>query len=168
MVLSAPRSASTWVANWLTTDKTLCLHDPVLEYAPEELDQLHCDRRLGVSCTGLALLPDFVNRHLARKVVIHRNLSEVNQSLVSTGLSPLSPLWKGALERIEADYRLHYHQLFDPANAKVIYEHLTSEPFDLVRFEQLRDMHVEPYFDQVRIKPERARDFRRRVAAVFA
>ena len=48
MVLSAPRSASTWAANWLTTEKTLCLHDPVLEHYPEDLDRIPCDRVLGV------------------------------------------------------------------------------------------------------------------------
>lgn len=167
MVLSAPRSASTWVANWLTTERTLCLHDPVLEHDPDHLDSIPTARRLGVACTGLALLPDFVNAHPARKVVVHRDRAEVDRSLIAIGLSALGPRWTHALEDIQGMH-VHYGDLFDPKRAKQIYEYLTEAPFDLERHTQLRQMHIEPHFKKLKIVPARARDFRRRIEAAFA
>ena len=167
MVLSAPRSASTWVANWLTTERTLCLHDPVLEHAPEAMDAIACDRRLGVACTGLALLPDFVNAHAARKVIVHRHLEEVNESLETIGLTPLGLPWRRALERIKG-FHAAYSDLFEPASAAILYEHLTGFDFDAVRHANLCAMHVEPQFEKIKIRPERAREFRKRVERAFA
>jgi hypothetical protein len=167
MVLSAPRSASTWIANWLTTDVTLCLHDPVLEHFPEDLDRIRCDRHLGIACSALALLPDFVNAHTARKVVVHRDLDEVNASLVTIGLSRLSRQWNTALDRIHGMH-VYYHDVFSPETAAPIYEYLTDRPFDEPRHAQLCAMHVEPNFEKVIIKPDRARAFRERVARAFA
>lgn len=170
MVLSAPRSASTWVANWLTTEKTLCLHDPVMEHSPAEFDALPCDRVLGIACTGLALLADFVNAHAARKIVVHRDLIQVNKSLTSIGLWPLGSTWmRKPLEDIDCEtaYHVHYQDLFEPARAKVIYEYLLEQPFDAPRHEQLCAMHIEPNFEALRLKPERARAFRRQVEEAF-
>jgi hypothetical protein len=166
MVLSAPRSASTWVANWLTTDKTLCLHDPILEYSPEDLDLIPCDRMLGVACTGLGLLTDFVNAHPALKVIVHRDLGQVNESLVSIGLSALGARWLSALDRIRGVH-VCYEQLFDPHAAEQIQYQLTGLPFDAARHAQLCAMHVEPHFEKIQVKPDRARDFRARVDRAF-
>ena len=166
MVLSAPRSASTWMANWLTTDRTLCLHDPVLEYKPEALDDIPCERALGIACTALPLLPHVVNAHGARKLIIHRDLLEVNRSLVSIGLSPLGWRWKGALDTL-LGMHVQYQDLFDPFTAELIWKHLTDLPFDAERHRLLCDMHVEPQFEKVKVKPERAREFRQRIERAF-
>ena len=167
MVLSAPRSASTWSANWLTTERTLCLHDPILEHTPEAMDQIPCDRMLGVACTGLGLLTDEVNSHPARKVIVHRNLVQVNHSLIGIGLSALDvALWN---RRLNAIHGLHisYGDLFYPPVAKRVWEHLTELPFDKARHEQLVGMHVEPNFEKIRVVPDRARAFRERLEAAL-
>ena len=162
MVLSAPRSGSTWTSNWLTTEKTLCLHDPVLEYRLDELEQVHCDRMLGVACTGLALVPKFVNAHPARKVVVHRDFDEVNLSLRTIGATDLGPGWDGKLESI-AGMHVAYEDLFDAEKAGRIYEYLTRQPFDAPRHAQLVRMHVEPQFDLLPLPSGRAKDFVRRI-----
>lgn len=167
MVLSAPRSASSWVANWLTTEHTMCLHDPVFEHEPERLDFIPMSRTLGVACTALALLPDFVNGHPSRKVVVHRDFAEVDRSLVSIGLTALSSRWTHALEEIQGMH-VHYADLFDIHKAKPIYEYLTEQRFDAERHRQLRMLHVEPNFKKLKIVPARARDFRRRLEAALA
>lgn len=167
MVLSAPRSASTWAANWLTSDRVLCLHDPVFEHRPEFLDAVPCDRLLGVACTALALLPAFVNTHPAKKVIVHRDLSQVNNSLESIGLTALGRRWVHALEKIEGMH-VAYEDLFDPEAAQVIYEHLTGLPFDASRHSQLCAMHVEPHFEKIKIVPERAKGFRQRLEKALA
>lgn len=165
MVLSAPRSASTWAANWLTTAKTLCLHDPVLEHVPEDLDKMPCDRRLGIACTAMALLPDFVNRHGARKVIVHRDLGEINTSLETCGLTALPKRWAGALDRIRG-FHVYYDDLFDAAGARAIADALDVE-FDAARHAQLVAMHVEPQFERIVVRPDRARAFRNRIARAF-
>jgi hypothetical protein len=55
IVLGLPRSATTWLANWLTTDRSLCLHDPFAKTLPEQWDA--GGKRLGISCTGAYLMP---------------------------------------------------------------------------------------------------------------
>jgi len=168
MVLSAPRSASTWAANWLTTERTLCLHDPVLEHDADCFDQIPCDRVLGLACTATALLPDFVNAHPARKVIVHRDTEEIDRSLVSIGLTRLGPVWQRALDRIEGRH-IYYADLFDEHGfAGEIYEYLTAQPFDAARHHQLCAMHVEPAFEKVQVKADRAKAFRERVKAALS
>jgi len=168
MVLSAPRSGSTWVANWLTSERVLCLHDPVLEHRPEDLDAIPCDRLFGVACTGLALLTAFVNAHPARKLVIHRDFRDINESLMSIGLTRLiAKRWETALNAIDAKH-VQYEDLFVPHTAAAIYSHVTKLPFDAIRHEQLAAMHIEPLFDHIKIIPDRARDFRARIEEALA
>lgn len=167
MVLSAPRSASTWAANWLTTEKTLCLHDPILEHTPEAMDAIPCDRLLGISCTALALLPALVNRHPARKVVVHRDLGEVDLSLTSIGLTRLGPRWATALDKITGMH-VGYSSLFETQQAGLIYEYLTELPFDEARHALLRNMYVEPNFSKVPIHAQTARSFRDRLTAALS
>lgn len=166
MILSAPRSASTWAANWLTTERTLCLHDPVLEVDVDALDAIQADRPLGIACTAMALLPDLVNAHPARKVVVHRELAEVNLSLESIGLTRLGPLWTRALDHV-VGVHIDYQDLFDPWAARPVYEFLTGHPFDVARHAQLRAMYVEPAFEKVKVVADRARAFRDRLTAAL-
>jgi hypothetical protein len=166
MVLSAPRSGSTWMSNWLTTEATLCLHDPILEFAPEDLDCIDSDRTLGVSCTGLALFPDFVNAHPARKIIVHRPIEQINRSLEGVGLSKLSSLWEGALEKIHGMH-VPFPHLFNTVLAAPIWEHLTHRLHDRVRHAHLCRMHIDPEFTRVAVSRDRARDFRERVQRAF-
>jgi hypothetical protein len=167
MVLSAPRSGSTWMSNWLTTQASLCLHDPILEHSPEDLDAIECDRMLGISCTGMALLTDWVNAHPARKVIVHRPLEDINRSLKAIGLSPLSQAWDGALEKIKG-WHVPFSDLFNTVWAAPVWEHLTHTLHDRVRHAQLCKMHIDPEFGKVPIVRDRTRDFRERIQRALA
>src|SRR5437773_11222101 len=101
MVLGMPRSGTAWAANWLSTDHTLCYHDPLWHRYYTELDEIESTKRLGVACTGLALFPDFVNGHPARKVILRRPIGEVNASLTAMGTEPLAARWVDALDGIK-------------------------------------------------------------------
>lgn len=147
MVLSAPRSASTWAANWLTTEETLCLHDPLWGRHYSELDSILSQRRLGLADTGLAKFPDFLAAHPARKLVLHRDLGDCSASLVELGFGQLKH-WEGVLDRIEG-WHVPWTDLFDPDKAKPIYEHLLEMEFDAERHALLRDMHVQPRFANI-------------------
>lgn len=160
MVLSAPRSGSTWASNWLTTGAQLCLHDPIFEHTVDELDHLCAGHRYGVACTALPLLTDWVNQHQAPKLILHRPLSEVNASLEAIGLTPLGRAWAGILDRIEG-FHVHHQDMFRTGAAEMMWKHLCPEqPFDYPRHKLLAAMHIDPHFPRVRINPERAREFR--------
>lgn len=168
MVLSAPRSGSTWAANWLTTERVMCLHDPVLEHRIEDLDLIpHEQVQLGISCTALALLPDAVNRHRARKVILHRDRLDIDASLVRIGLSALSKRWDGALDKLEGKH-VHYSDLFDPRKACQIWQHLTETDFDPFRHGRLARMRVTPFHPRVPVDSDCARDFRHRIERAFS
>jgi len=144
MILAAPRSATTWTANWLTTDTTLCLHDPLLKWTKDELLELKSNKRLGVACTGLALFPEWVNAHPARKVILHRPLNEVDESLQAIGMTGCSAQWEGVLEMI-VGVHIDWQDIF--TRPQYVYEYLLDQPFDAERWASLREMNVQPMFE---------------------
>lgn len=145
MVLGGPRSGTTWAANWLTTESTVCLHDPFLEYTLAELSQLYFpNKRLGISCTAAMLHPKWVNSHSCPKIMLYRQLSEINASLRELGLVELGEMRHLArIDALKGVKILPYEQLFHHKSAKAIAEYL-GVPFDHTRFAVLRQMRVEP------------------------
>ena len=81
MVLSAPRSGSAWAANWLTTDKSLCFHGLQRTVHHTQWDTLTSERVLGVSDPSVCFFSEWLNKHPARKVILHRDKAEIQASL---------------------------------------------------------------------------------------
>jgi hypothetical protein len=150
MLLAPPRSGTTWAANWLTTDTTLCLHDPLYTKHYTELDSLKTGKTLGISCTGLAYFPEWVNKHPAKKIVLHRDINEVEESLEKIGLLMALPdvNYIINLESIDAIH-LPWTDLFD--NPKFIYETLLERPFDAERHLLLKEITMQPNFGCVTV-----------------
>jgi hypothetical protein len=148
MLISAPRSASTWASVWLTTDTTLCLHDPLWRVPYQELDAITVPKVLGIACTGIALFPQWVNAHPARKVIVHRDFAEIDASLEKIGLSACSGAWEGVLDRISGVH-VDWQDLFE--RPKIIYEFLLDKPFDELRHAALREINMQPAFAQLSI-----------------
>ena len=151
MLLASPRSGTTWAANWLTTDKTLCLHDPLWTHHYSELDGIESDKRLGLSCTGLYLFPEFVNNHPARKVILHRDLSAINASLDAIGFPMITQQQHKMLDQIDG-LHFDYKDIFSKPMA--IYEYLTGLPFDTERHAFLLDIEMQPKFSGLKIGRE--------------
>ena len=151
MLIAAPRSGTTWAANWLTTDTTLCLHDPLLKWTKDELMTLDSPRRLGIACTGIAMFPEWVNAHPARKVILHRPLSEVDTSLQAIGMTPCSAQWEGVLDRIDGVH-IDWREMF--TRPQFVYEYLLDLPFDPERWALLREFNVQPHFEGLTINRE--------------
>jgi hypothetical protein len=105
-------------------------------------------KAFGISCTALPLFPDYVNKHPAPRVILHRPVDEINASLDKLGLSGLSAEWHGKLQNL-VGWHLDYTALFDPDQAKKIYEYLLDKPFDYQRHQLLREMQVEPDISNV-------------------
>lgn len=150
MILAAPRSGTTWVANWLTTNNTLCLHDPLWKHHYNALDKIESKKVLGVACTGLYMFPDFVNYHPARKIILHRDEQEINESLNAIGLPPVSNTERD-LKKI-AGYHLDWREVF--MNPRGIYEYLTGFEFDEERHAFLKEIEMQPYFAGLKINKE--------------
>ena len=152
MVLGASRSGTTWAANWLTTDTTLCLHDPLWQHHYKQLDMIAvgAGKSLGVSCTGLINFSGWVNKHPARKVILHRPKEEIAASLCAMGLP--DPDDTHLLPQIRG-LHVDYTDLFDPVKAKYLYEFLMQRPFDSERHAQLVAMHIQPKLDKLSPDP---------------
>jgi hypothetical protein len=159
MIVALPRSGTTWAANWLTTGALHCIHDPLrlAHYADWDAELSCGGKRTGLACTGAWNWPEWLNAHPARKVILHRPLDEVTASLARIGLPGDAPL-KGApkLDEIEG-LHVQWTDLFDAAGAAAIWAHLTGLPFDGLRHAALREMNVQPRFDDLTIRPEATR-----------
>jgi hypothetical protein len=164
MILSGPRSASTWAANWLTTDTTVCLHDPLLEYTLPRLEQLSFPgKRLGISCTSAMLYPDWVNSHDCPKIILYRRMAEINASLNRLGLVQLGELQHMArIDAIKHKIVLPYEQLFTHKSAAAM-AHFLGVPFDPVRHDLLMQMRVEPMFKHLHVGREAVTDLMKRI-----
>lgn len=154
MVIALPRSGTTWASNWLTTDDTLCLHDPLWDRHYSELDSIKSKKRLGVSCTGLMLFPQWLNQHPARKVILHRDVIEVNASLGAIGMPRME---HDAEDRLWGIAGLHvpWTDLFDAPSA--IYEHLLQKEFDAERHAELRKISMQPNFEEIAVNKDAVR-----------
>lgn len=156
MVLGGPRSGTTWAANWLTTDGTHCLHDPLTEYTLHNLDVLAIPgHRIGVACTASIFFPDWALKHPARKVLLWRDVDEINESLTRLGLRMLDKTahTKRMLQFMDAGVPIwDYKDLFSPIEAKKIWKKLLPNvPFDPHRHCSLTGMNIQPQFNRLPI-----------------
>jgi len=157
MVLGGPRSGTTWAANWLTTDTTMCLHDPLLEYKIEFLQRLRFDgKKLGISCTSATLYPEWVNAQRCPKVVLVRDIHEINRSLEELGLVQLIPAKHEArLAAVKDALFIDYEKMFTHTGGQMICDHL-GLPFSADRHDLLSQMRIEPMWARLNVGKEAA------------
>jgi hypothetical protein len=142
VVVGLPRSGTTWIANLLTTEETLCLPDPFASGLPESWET---DGRItGVSCTGAHMFPNWLRSQNCQVAAIVRPQSECEKSAASIGLD-----WHNAVERafppVDA-LRVDYSDIWVEESAAELWRYLLpSIPFDRLRYRQLRRMQVQPY-----------------------
>jgi len=156
MVIAAPRSGTAWVSNWLTTDRSLCLHDPLFKWHYNDWDRLPYQReKLGVACTGIAILnPAWANAYPCKKLIIHRPFAEINASLRLMGLPELGPEWDKALDRIEG-FHVQWDQLMRPSpQAYTAYGSLLGLPYDPDRHTALAGLNVQRDMYQLSINKD--------------
>lgn len=166
MVLGGPRSATTWLANLLTTDNTLCLHDPLLEHQAHALDHMQIpNKRVGIADTSALLYPDWLEQHRAKKIVLWRDPAEFNVSLRELGLRELDG--RAHAKRIADLPRgiqvFPWQSVFHQGTAKEICK-LFDVPFCRWRFEELKKMNIQPQWNRLSVGKEAVRDLVRRLA----
>lgn len=166
MVLGGPRSATTWAANWLTTDTTLCLHDPLLEFSRYDLEKLTLpdSMRLGIACTSSLLYPGWVLQQKCPKIILYRSVDDINRSLDALGLTQLDEVRH--LQRIASLGDLvtivPYEHLFSPTAAAVIAKNL-GVPFNKARHNLLRQMRIEPHWKHINVGKDACRELVNRI-----
>lgn len=154
MVIALPRSGTTWAANWLITDATFCAHDPLWTVHYTDFDtaiKAKAGGRLaGISCTAIWRWPQWLAKHPARKLILHRDINEVRGALTAANI-PL--VERAAADQIAAlDGRhIEWSDLFDPARAEKIWDWLTAGlPFDKARHAELVQLKIEPQQNAVK------------------
>ena len=153
MVLAAPRSGTAWVSNWLTTDRSLCLHDPLFKWHYKDWDRLPFQReKLGVACTGIAVLnPNWARSYPCRKLVIHRPIGEINASLGKLGLPALGIEWDLALDAIDG-YHVQWDLLTSPSKqAELVWDWLLGLPYDADRHLALAELNIQRDLNRISI-----------------
>lgn len=162
MVIGAPRSGTTWAANWLTTDSVHCIHDPLYHTHYEDWDKLECGVPLGVSCTGIWRWPDWVNSHPSKKVILHRDIGEVDESLVSIGLPAIGSADLGSIQGLHVNYL----DLFEERAALEIWEYLIGPGFNRLRHQELRLIEMQPHFLGLSVGPDVTRRLRKELSCI--
>lgn len=156
MVIGQPRSGTTWASNWFTTDLIHCVHDPLYttHYTDWDKEFSFYDKISGVSCTGIWRWPDWVNEHRSKKLIIHRDLQEIEQSMRELGL-PIHDL-EDAEQKLLSIRGIHIQmeELFDPAEAHLIWSLMTDIQFNKERHKALVDIEMQPKFSGLKVSPD--------------
>lgn len=149
MILALPRSGTTWLANWLTTDKSLCYHDIVGKMPLEKIAAHRVNRpHWGAACTGLGLFPKWCNAQPARRLIVVRDVEEVNASLTALGLGAISDEAIYLLTQLQGVH-VPFDQLWHDEVMREIWRYLLPEvPFDQERYEILKEFSIQPDFDK--------------------
>lgn len=161
MIIGLPRSGTTWAANFFCTERTLCFHDPLYTTHYQDWDaelpkRAQKGAEVGVSCTGIWRWPDWVNAHPARKVILHRDLGDIADSMREIGLPEMDLM--DAQNKLESVMGLHvpHTDLFDPRNCCDLWDYLTDGrvPFNWARHKLLVDIEMQPKFSGLSVGPE--------------
>lgn len=146
IILGLPRSGTTWIANWLTTDKTLCLHDPFEIGSASTWPRDH--RLFGISCTASYLLPGWLNRHDCKVAIIERDPDACHASIQRIGFDKddkRMQTLKRSLDAVEGR-RFPFDDIWSESKARELMAYLMPGiTFDAIRYNQLKRMQVQPY-----------------------
>jgi hypothetical protein len=153
IVTGLPRSGTTWLANWLTTERSLCLHDPFALGWPETWPR--DARRFGIACTGAYLVPDFLPAQACPVAVIERDPAACEEGVTRLGFPPghMAAL-RTELDRVEGR-RFAFDSLWIEDEARALWAFLLpSHPFDVLRYRLLAQMQVQPHMGKWRPDPD--------------
>ena len=143
MIVGLPRSGTAWLANWFTTERSICWHEPLWQRSLAELDAMKGAVLFGIADTQLTLMSaDELNRHPAKKLIVHRELGDVNFSLAKLGLPSMQDEHKWKLDEI-GGYHITFHDLFNVERFRPAAEWLLPVPFDAARYSLLKTLNIQ-------------------------
>lgn len=149
LITAFPRSGTTWLANLLTTENSVCFHDPLYRVHYNDLETIKSSKAKvnGVSCTGIWRFSDWWNAQDCKKIVVKRKLNEINVELKNCGL----PYMDCGTEQLDELSGLHlsFDQLFKFETCNKIHSLCLGYPLSEDRFNILKDMLIQPNFNNV-------------------
>lgn len=144
-MLALPRSGTAWAANWLSCDGVVCIHEPLTDALPENFGDI------GIACTGTWLDRNFLDRQTCPRIILERDVGEINASLESIGL----PCVTGEMVRLFNAIpgpRFHWTTLFEhPDRLWTILRPESS--FDRRRHRSLCELNIQRNFKSWRPDP---------------
>lgn len=142
IVTGLPRSGTTWLANWLTTGASLCLHDPFAIGLP---DAWPSDERLrGISCTFAYCVKPWLDQYDCPIAIIERDPADCDKSLSRIGL-PDTHSYQHLLQDAKGR-RFAFDNLWTEGGARELWDYLLpAVPFDALRYRVLQDMQIQPH-----------------------
>ena len=154
VITGLPRSGTTWMANFYTTDNVICLHDPIgAAFTPIELVNYDPGYPFGISCTSAWMFPGFLEQCVlqgARIMIIDRPINEVNNSLLELSFDPMPPETQSMFAGVPGP-RVPFKSIFDSVEQRKIWNWLRPDIiFPKEKFEQFKSYHVEPVFAHVK------------------
>lgn len=142
MVLGLPRSGTAWLANLFTTSKSICKHESLWTGSLDELDNEKHNVSFGIAETSGFSIVDQINQHSAKKLIVRRDLSEINDSLMKLGIPKMSQDHMDKLLGISG-YHIDFLDIFDYGRMSKAYEFLLGSKLEQYRHEFLCDMNVQ-------------------------
>lgn len=151
IVTGLPRSGTTWLSVFLSTDDCLCLHDPYATHSPEELAKWEG----GVCDTALWYYEDWCKANTDKFILIDRKAEEVNASLSDKGIMELPEFLTDAFSSVTGHKKIYFEDLFTEEIAEELWTYIyPDKPFNSIRWNELKNVHMEPVeeiFDKCKI-----------------
>lgn len=140
IITALPRCRTTWLANYLTTDNTICYHDTLASCDSFEDFKV---RDTGTIETGLWMFPDFIEEFDGTKIFLGRNPKEVQISANLTGMYAPLDIYTNVYEYLKGQD--NYYDMSDLKNYNKVSE-IAERTIGIVprlaRFNLLTNMKV--------------------------
>jgi hypothetical protein len=111
---------------------------------PLDVDEYQSKKRIGISCTGAFMFPEWLERQNCPTILIDRDVCDINDSLHAIGMGGISG---EMLDKFRAarGRRYRYKDLWDQKKATEMWSFLLPDiPFDPERYRYLCEMQVQP------------------------
>lgn len=151
MVIGLPRSGTAWLSNLLTTDTSICLHEAFLDHTIDDLDAMDMFGKFGIAETSAFKYVKEINSHNAKKIIVERDLTNINLSLFNLDLPIMLEPCLDLLNSIDG-YRIQYHELFVYEKMAKAYEFLIDKKLSYDRHKMLCNLNVQNHIAISRVQ----------------
>lgn len=142
IVTGLPRSGTTWLSVFLTTDDCICLHDPTAEYS---LDILK-DWEGGICDTGIWYYDTWCKEHTDKIILIDRKEEDVIVAMKAFSLSLPEEVYREFQEKKHSFKNvIYFENLFTEEAAEDIWTYIyPDKPFNKNRWLHLKEIYMSP------------------------
>lgn len=141
IITGLPRSGTTWLSVFLTTDDCVCLHDPFASYTPDELAEWEG----GVSDTALWYYDEWCKAHTDKFILIVRKEEDVISGLAEKGLPPVPDAFYDLFTQKTANKVIQFEDLFKEETLRDLWSYIyPDKPFNVTKWLQFKEIYMSP------------------------